>query len=182
MYADPQTQGWFNAISFALVSFNPIAIAGVIPLLFTAVTSAPFVARVYLDVAAPSARSSRQALMTYVENVKRDALLEFVTIRWYGGRKTTVLRLGELRAMQPRRWGRFANIRREKLDASGRIVKERLQRGAAPWRRLIARLDEPRNKFYVDMRNDRGSKLSDAPGVWASVWRQIQKQSQDVKR
>ncbi|KAF2102952.1 hypothetical protein NA57DRAFT_71936 [Rhizodiscina lignyota] len=180
VYGDPQSNGWLGAISSTFVSLNPITVCGFIPLFFTAFAYAPFVARVFLGVAAPSARVNKDTLMRYTENLKKDAPLQIVTIRWYGAAKTTTLKLGELRAIRPRWWGSFANLRRENVDASGRIIKDRLEKGASPWRRLVARLDEPRNKFFIDMSNERGSKNSDAPGVWANVWRQIQKQSGDV--
>lgn len=58
---------------------------------------------------------------------------------------------------------------------------EMVEKGASAWRKLAARLDEPRTKFFVDRSSGRAMKSSDAPWVWADVWRQVERQTRGAK-
>jgi len=161
VYMDPESPPWKTPA---------IMIFGAIPLVFTVMTSSPYVGSIHLRIPA-HARTSKEVLMRWIERMPKDTALDFSTMRLIGLQKTNGLMVGELRALKPT-LGRVANLERVQRSA---VWDQQPKRGGAV-SRFFARFQEPRNKFYVAERRS-ATDRSRAPGVWEKVFEQIKKQS-----
>jgi len=161
VYMDPEAPTW---------STPAVMACGAIPLLFTIVTSSPYVGSIHIRLP-PQARSSKEVLMRWIERMPKDTALDFTTLRLIGLQKTNGLLVGELRTSKPR-LARLANL--ERVQRSAAWNKQTHRGGAVA--RFFARFQEPRNKFYVAERRTVTDR-SRAPGVWEKVLEQIKKQS-----
>jgi len=162
VYMNPEAPPW---------STPAVMICGAIPLIFTVITSSPYVGSIHIRIPA-YARTSREVLMRWVERMPKDTALDFSTIRLIGLQQTNGLMFGELRALKPSPT-RVANL--ERVQRSAVWDQQRKRSGTIV--RFFARFQEPRNKFYVAERRT-ATDRSRAPGVWEKVFEQIKKQSQ----
>lgn len=97
-----------------------IFLCGLIPLVYVAYTTAPFVTAVHLQLP-PFARSSTELLRRFAASPPATARLEIGTLSFFGTPRVTTLTVGDLRPKRER-WG-MVNFVRENAEAARRARK-----------------------------------------------------------
>jgi hypothetical protein len=125
-------------------------------------TTAPFVNSIIIKLP-PFARQSKELLWRYTTHPPVEAEVEILTVRLFGNKKTTAVKVSDLYPLKPAPW-RMANLA---------YVPQKEPQGFA---KLFDVLLEQRRKFFIGQ-IDQGMKNSHVPGVLENVLSAIRNRS-----
>jgi len=150
MFFDPDQSMWW---------VPGILVGSAVPLVLTALLSAPYVSTIRVLVP-PSAKKSTEALMRFAERVPADTKVSLQSMRWLPWPTHKEVFFSDLRRLPGRKLSvnlEHIPLGNESAENASKIVGGRLAM------RMYGR-------YWVDMTS---RNKSQAPGVWEKMWEQI---------
>jgi len=157
MFFDPDQSMWW---------VPGILVGSAVPLVLTALLSAPYVSTIRVLVP-PSAKKSTEALMRFAERVPADTKVSLQSMRWLPWPTHKEVFFSDLRRLPGRKLSvnlEHIPLGNESAENASKIVGGRLAM------RMYGR-------YWVDMTS---RNKSQAPGVWEKMWEQIPIKGQEL--
>jgi hypothetical protein len=150
MYFDPDQSMWW---------VPAVLIGSAVPLVLTALLSAPYVSTIRVLVP-PSAKKSTEALFRFAERVPEDTRVSLQSMRWLPWPTHKEVFFSDLRRLP----GRQLSVNLEHIPLGNEAAENASKIFGG---RLAMRMY---GRYWVDMTS---RNKSQAPGVWEKMWEQI---------
>jgi hypothetical protein len=150
MYFDPDQSMWW---------VPAVLIGSAVPLVLTALLSAPYVSTIRVLVP-PSAKKSTEALFRFAERVPEDTRVSLQSMRWLPWPTHKEMFFSDLRRLP----GRQLSVNLEHIPLGNEAAENASKIFGG---RLAMRMY---GRYWVDMTS---RNKSQAPGVWEKMWEQI---------